>query len=125
MIDVFMVIAVFYGIFKIFKEFLDFFLKKKIINSGHIEKADILGSSTINNTSSNTEIQKYPSLKWGLVAFFSGIGLVVISALYSNYDFSYSSYNYDIKGFLFLGIELISISLGFLIYFLIVMRSKK
>ncbi len=112
---------VFYGIFRIFKEFLDFFLKKKIINSGHIEKADILGSTSL----MNTEKQKYPSLKWGIVLFFAGIGALIITWLLNNYQFHKFSSNYDTKGFLFIGIELVSISLGFLIYFLIVMNSKK
>ncbi|MBS9767498.1 MAG: hypothetical protein KGV44_08155 [Flavobacteriaceae bacterium] len=119
--EIVMVATVFYGIFRIFKEFLDFFLKKKIINSGHIEKADILGSPSL----LNTEKQKYPSLKWGLICLFAGIGTLVITWLYNNYHFKVESQNYDARGFLFLGIELVSISLGFLIYFLIVMKSKK
>ncbi len=119
--QVLMAAIVFYGIFRIFKEFLDFFLKKKIINSGHIEKADILGSPSL----MNTEKQKYPSLKWGLVSFFAGIGALVITWLFNNYRFRGNGTSYDTAGFMFIGIELVSISLGFLIYFLIVMKSKK
>lgn len=115
--------VVFYGIYRIFKEFLDFFLKKKIINSGHVKSAGILNSSS---SLENNETQKYPSLKWGLISFFAGIGLVLITVFYYNYDFPNNySWDRDIKSLLFLGVELTFISLGFLIYFIIVMKSKK
>ncbi len=112
-----------YGFYRIIKEFLDFFLKKRIINSGHFEKAEILGNNAA-LFSENTETQKYPSLKWGLVFFFTGVGAIISGWLYYYYDLN-DLKTYYVREMLLMGVMLTSISLGFLVYFFVVMKSKK
>ncbi len=119
--DIFVPIAIFYAMYRIVKEFLDFFLKKKIINNGHFEKAEILGNANL--LSDNTEMQKYPSLKWGLVFLFTGIGMVISAFLY--YYYEAAELPRFFRETLVMGVLLVSISLGFLVYFLIVMNSKR
>lgn len=109
--------VVFFGFYSIIKILSEHFLKRKIINSGHLDKADILGS---NDFKTNTELQKYPSLKWGLVAFFAGLGFITMTII--NQHISFKSLYF--REIFFIGVILTFISLGFLIYFLIVMRKK-
>lgn len=119
MVDVMMAVVVFFACYHIIKEFTNFLLKRKIIKSGHFEKAAILNDEPQETTPQ--EVNKYPSLKWGLVVFMAGLGLVLIEFLrYTDRDLI----NYT-SGVLPIGIELVFISLGFLIYFFIVNFSKK
>ena len=118
--DVLMAAVVFFAIFQILKSFTDFLLKRKIIKAGHFENAGILEQKVASSITENQEANKYPSLKWGLVAFFAGVGFIIIHQLspgYNNFDFMDSMLPF--------GIELVSISLGFITYFLIVNFSKK
>jgi len=107
---------VFTGIYQLIKVFTDFLLKRKLIRAGHIDKAGILESS------SNKEENGYPTLKWGLVTLFAGLGLIVIALINKNesMDWVHGSHSY-----LPVGIELIAISLGFLVYFMIARLSRK
>lgn len=115
--EVAMTAIVFYGIYMIIKLFSDHFLKRKVINSGHFEKADILGPVAEGVEREN----KYPSLKWGLVAFMAGLGLIVIELIRAYNPVLWTKGS---DAFLPLGIELVFISLGFLIYFFIVTKKK-
>lgn len=122
--EVLMAAVVFFAIFQILKNFTDFLLKRKIISAGHFDNAGILDQKVASANVENREANKYPSLKWGLVALFGGFGFIFI------YLLSPGSQNEDVyrnfmDGMLPFGIELVSISLGFIIYFLIVNFSKK
>lgn len=122
---VIVVAVVFYAIYQIIKNFTDFLLRRKIIKAGHFENAGILDQKIASISPENQEANKYPSLKWGLVAFFAGIGFIIINQMspsLSNRD-NYNSFMENST--LPFGIELVSISLGFIIYFLIVNFSKK
>jgi len=115
--EVFSLFIVMSAIYLLLKTITDFFLKRRIIQSGHIDKADILDSQLV-NTSEN----KYPTLKWGLVAFFAGVGLILIDVLDLNSLQDYSRQNFALP----FGIELVAVALGFLTYFFIVSaRSSK
>jgi hypothetical protein len=103
-----------YHIIRILSEHL---LKRKIIKSGHFEKAEILSQTK----QESDEVNKYPSLKWGLVAFMAGAGLIVTKLIYWNETY----WMHDSDPLLPIGIELVFISLGFLIYFFIVNVKKK
>ncbi len=119
--ELFTPIVVFYAIYRIIKEILDFSLKKKIINSGHFDKAEILKDPL--SLKERDDINKYPALKWGLVFLFTGLGFIISGVLDSLYDFQ--SFNNRYFGELLLsGIVVTSISLGFLIYFIIVIRKR-
>src|SRR5690554_4512545 len=67
---------VFFGLYHIFKLISDHLLRRKIIKAGHIDKAGILEP-----LQQNEESNRYPSLKWGLVAFTTGLGFILIEIL--------------------------------------------
>ncbi|HYX05854.1 MAG TPA: hypothetical protein VE912_03895 [Bacteroidales bacterium] len=114
--DVFAMVVVFTAIYMVIKSFTDFLLKRKIINSGHIDKAGILVQEN-----EKGESNRYPTLKWGLVSFFAGIGLVLLGIL-SRYGWNFNNYEGSMLSF---GIELVYIAAGFLIYFLIMSVREK
>ena len=116
--DVLMATVIFFAIYQVLRNFTDFLLKRKIIKSGHFEKAEILSQKNLEPTG---EVNKYPSLKWGLVAFMAGLGMIVTEMLRINETVKIDYRN----GVLPIGIELVFISLGFLIYFAIVNFSNK
>jgi len=127
--EVLMAAVVFYAIYQILKNFTDFLLKRKIIKAGHYENAGILDQKVASANIDNQEENKYPSLKWGLIAFFAGIGFLIIDRMspgLSNGNYWESNHNNFMEHSLLpFGIELISISLGFIVYFLIVTLLKK
>jgi hypothetical protein len=127
--DVFMAGVVFFAIFQILKNFTDFLLKRKIIKAGHFENAGILEQKVASSNVESQEGNKYPSLKWGLVAFFAGVGFLIIdqmSPVLSNGDYWGSNHDRFMEHSLLpFGIELVSISMGFIVYFLIVTFMKK
>jgi len=108
---------VFFGIYNMIKIFTDFLLRRKIIKAGHIEKAGIMDPIV-----QMQEENKYPTLKWGLVSFMAGAGLIVIELLSWGGKFSWVL---DYHSVMPLGIELVFISVGFLIYFFIVNAKRK
>lgn len=123
--DVLMTATVFFAIFQILKNFTDFLLKRKIIKAGHFENAGILDQQVASANVENQEANKYPSLKWGLVAFFAGIGFIFIDQMTPTGNNEDIYRNFMQNSVLPFGIELVSISLGFIVYFLIVNFSKK
>ena len=127
--EVLITAVVFYAIYEIIKNFTDFLLRRKIIKAGHFESAGILEQKIASLSPENQEANKYPSLKWGLVAFFAGIGFLIIDQMtpgLGNGNYWESNHNNFMQHSLLpFGIELVSISFGFLVYFLIVNFSKK
>ncbi len=115
--DVLITAVVFFGIYHILLMFSDFLLKRKLIKAGQYEKVGIL--EPIKSVSE--ESNKYPSLKWGLVALLSGLGFIVIEIL-RQINPSLVDYHYAVLPF---GILLVFVSLGFLIYFFIINSKKK
>ncbi len=106
--------VVFFAIYHIIKIFTDFLLKRKLIKMGHIDKADILVQNT-----ENMEVNRYPTLKWGLVAFLAGAGLIIIEML-SKTSMPWILMGSDLA--FAAGLELMFIAAGFLIYFFIMNR---
>ncbi len=123
--QVLMAAVVFFAIYQIIKNFTDFLLKRKVIKAGHFENAGILDQKVASVSPENQEANKYPSLKWGLVAFFAGIGFIIINqmgpSLYNEDNYR----NFMENSMLPFGIELVSISFGFIVYFLIVTFMKR
>jgi hypothetical protein len=125
MSEVLMAAVVFFAFYQIIKNFTDFLLRRKIIKAGHFENAGILEQKIASSINENQEANKYPSLKWGLVALFAGLGFILIDQMgpgMGNHD---AYQNFMERSLLPFGIELVSISMGFIIYFLIVNFSKK
>lgn len=107
--------VVFYGIYMLLKALTDFLLRRKIVKAGHIDKAGILDPIV------NGETSKYPTLKWGLVTLFAGAGMILIQILTRT---GRLDWNQGADAFLPLGIELVFIAAGFLLYFFIVTSKK-
>ena len=115
--EVVVTVVVFTGIYYILSLIADYLLKRKLIKAEQYERVGILD----NPKPTTEEVNKFPSLKWGLVAFMSGLGLIVIEFLrYINEDLV--NYRESVLPF---GILLVFISLGFLIYFFIMNGKKK
>jgi len=116
--DVLSIVVVFGGIYYLVKVFTDFLLKKKLINAGHVDKAEILDT-----TPKVKEENSYPTLKWGIVTLFAGLGLFVITLLDKGEGVNYHERLMD--SYRSVGIELVAISLGFLVYFIIMRLTSK
>ena len=115
--DILVTAVVFTGIYYILSLLADFLLKRKLIKAQQFERVGILDNPKPVNEESN----KYPSLKWGLVALMGGLGLILIEVL-RQINPEFVDYR---DAVLPLGILLVFISLGFLIYFFIMNAKKK
>lgn len=111
--DLFITAVVFFSFYQIFKLISDHMLKSRLIKAGHVDKPGILEPPK-----QNEEVNKYPSLKWGLVALMTGVGFIIIEIL-RQYAPQTIDYN---NAVLPVGILLVFISMGFLIYFFIMNR---
>lgn len=87
---------------------LNYRLKNRIINSGPLDETSFRFLSQLSSIGSE-------SLKWGLILFFGGLGLVIMQ--YIPYSAEDSPLPY--------GIEMIFIAAGFLSYYLIIQNKKK
>ncbi|MES2733203.1 MAG: DUF6249 domain-containing protein [Bacteroidota bacterium] len=92
----------------IVRSFTDFFLKRKMIELGYLDqKSDKrLNHYFFNDYSS--------SLKWGLIILFTGLGLITQELLPA-----------EPHSILPYGIVLVFVSIGFLIYYLIVSKQLR
>ncbi len=88
----------------------NYLLKRRLINSGNLDP------ESIKAISKNFTSFKFDNLKWGLILLFAGIGMVIIDFLPVE----------EIRNFhLPMGIELICIALGFLIYFFYMKKNEQ
>ena len=108
--------VVFFAAYHIIKLLSEHLLKRKLIKGGHFENVSILD----NPKPSSEEVNKYPSLKWGLVALMAGLGFILIEILRLS---NVIEYHRDMG--MGIGILLVFIALGFLIYFVIMNMKKK
>jgi len=106
--------VVFFGLYSLLKVLTDYLLRRKIVKSGHIEKAGIMEVVS-------GETNKYPTLKWGLLSLFAGAGMILIQILSRA-----GRLNWDqgADAFLPIGIELVFIAAGFLLFFFIATTKK-
>ena len=121
MTDVFCFAIVFYGLYCILKSFTDFLLKRRIIKAGHFDKAEILNEIPVTGNQTTGNENRYPTLKWGLVALFAGLGLLVNDLFFFRDPHAIETGFHAMMPF---GLELIFIASGFLTYFFIVNRKK-
>lgn len=110
--QVFGLAIVFLAIYYIIKLITDFLLKRRMIKENMVDKTQ----SVIHLSSGNAGSNNYPTLKWGLVALFAGIGFILIELIHLSPRINIDMY----ESFLSLGILLVSVALGFLLYFFIV-----
>lgn len=91
----------------VFINLFNYRLKKRLIETGNIDESTV---SYLFRTSGF----RYEVLKWGLVLFFGGLGLVILEFI--PYKDNHSPLPY--------GVESIFISLGFIVYYLIIRKEK-
>jgi len=115
--DILIPAIVFFAIYHIFNLLADYLLKRKLIKAGQYEKVSILEPTK----PTSEEVNKYPSLKWGLVSLMTGLGFIVIEVLR---QINPEMIDYR-NAVLPIGILLVFVSLGFLIYFFIMNGKKK
>ncbi len=116
--EVFLTAVLFTGFYFIIKMFTDYLLKRRIVKSGHIEKADIL--QPVQQV--DDEPQTLKSLKWALVATMAGLGMIIAYVVGNIYGVDGHHIERSMISF---GIELLFIGLGFLIYFFVAIKHKK
>jgi hypothetical protein len=110
--EVLMPLAIFSGmggaVYFFARVMTDYILKKKMIEKGFVndETQAIFKQHAADN--------KYSSLKWGLIIFFSGVSLIIMEFLTVRPE---SPLPY--------GLFAVSVSLGFLIYYFLVKKETK
>jgi len=92
-------------------------VKMRMIKDGHVDENSIKILSQQNNYT------KLDTLKWGIILLFGGIGLIILDYIPHNYDFDR---HYDYHGSpLPFGIEIVSLAVGFLVYYFIASNMSK
>tara|TARA_R110001583_G_scaffold11547_3_gene51985 strand:+ start:230 stop:595 length:366 start_codon:yes stop_codon:yes gene_type:complete len=118
--DLLIVAVVFFSIITFVKMMSSHFLKRKIIKTGHFDRAEILDQDADIDTNKQVKYDQYPALKWGLVAFFGGLGFISMELLgASNPIFR------NPESAMPYGIFFVSVSIGFLAYYFIMSRKIK
>jgi hypothetical protein len=97
--------TVLFGIVSIIKALSQHFLRKKIVDKNQLEESTIRAL--------RLEESRHTALKWGMVVFFGGIGLIIL-------EFIPYEYNSPLP----FGIEAVMISAGFLLYYYLVKKEK-
>ncbi|GET29692.1 hypothetical protein [Prolixibacter sp. SD074] len=116
---VFVTAVVFYGIYYLLRTLTDYFLKRRIIKEGHFEKAGIL--EVVPHAAEDPEPSRHKTLKWALVTFMGGVGLIVADVVQNLPGIPWvHSFNTLIP----FGIVLVFVSFGFIIYFIITNKRK-
>ncbi len=115
-----MAAVVFFAIITFVKILSSHFLKRKIIKTGHFERAEILDQNTEVEVKKQVQYDQYPALKWGLVAFFGGLGFILMEVL-SSYNPMFKEYDSAMP----YGIFFVFTSIGFLLYYVIMSKKTK
>lgn len=97
------IISVFGSVILFVSTLTNYSLKKKLIDK------DMVNTESANLFAKQNN--KHSALKWGLIVFFGGLGLITISAM-----------NLDGDDAMPYGIVAVSIAVGFLIYYAIVKK---
>jgi hypothetical protein len=91
-------------------------VKMRMIQGGHVDENSIKILSQQNGF-------KLDTLKWGIILLFGGIGLIVLEFIPHSYDFDrHNDYHGSPLPF---GIEVVSLALGFLVYYFIAKSMNK
>lgn len=117
---VFITAIIFYAMYSIFKLWSNHSIKRLLIKNNMVEQSDRL----IIKESMSTEVDRNPSLKWGIVALFTGVGLLIATSLYP-FLMSYEENSWYLINGIIPSIVLIFISAGFLTYFFVALKMKK
>lgn len=115
------VAVVFFAIVTFVKVLSAHFLRSRIIKAGHFDKAGILEqTSELVEAERKQSFDQYPALKWGLVTFFGGLGLIVIELVKTTNPI-FSDFNSTMP----FGIFFVSVAIGFLVYYFMMSAKMK
>ena len=105
-----------YGILKLVQIIAEYKLKRRLLDKAQVDEgfSSALADS-LKTLSGPKENNPYPSLKWGLVTL--GIGIALIVTNFMEFDYRQSPLPF--------GLLLTGASLGFLVYYLIVISKEK
>lgn len=92
----------------VIKGITDYLLKKKMIEKGYVNEE---GKALF---TAEKSADKYAALKWGLIAFFGGVSLVLIEFI-----------PFGVESSLPYGLVILFVALGFLIYYNIVKKESE
>ncbi|MDE5417902.1 hypothetical protein L3073_18385 [Ancylomarina sp. DW003] len=115
--ELLMAAVVFFSIITFVKMMSSHFLKRKIIKTGHFDRAEILDQNTEVEVKKQVKYDQFPALKWGLVAFFGGLGFIAMEVIGMEYPI-FKEYRSAMP----YGIFFVSVSIGFLAYYFIMSR---
>lgn len=102
-----------YGIISIIKLITEYKLKRRLIDKAEVsEGLSTALEESMKSIAPKYEQLRYPTLKWGLVFLFAGIGLIIVDFI--EYDLRRSSLPF--------GVISACIALGFLIYYFLMKR---
>ena len=87
-----------------------YLLRKKMIDKGYVNEE----TQSIFKNHAPSPDRKYASLKWGLIAFFGGLSLVVLEYL-----------DFDRESPLPYGLFAMCVSFGFLLYYVLIRKDLK
>ncbi len=118
--ELLMAAVVFFSIITFVKTMSSHFLKRKIIKTGHFDRAEILDQNTDIEVKKQVQYDQYPALKWGLVAFFGGLGFIALEVLGIYYP-EFKNYRSAMP----FGIFFVFTSIGFLAYYLVMSKKVK
>jgi len=118
--ELLMAAVIFYSIIKFVQIMSSHFPKRKIIKTGHLDRAEILDQNTEVEVKKQVQYDQYPALKWGLVAFFGGLGFIVLELLGAEYP-QFTEYRSAMP----YGLFFVFTSLGFLLYYVIMSKKAK
>ena len=117
---VFITAIIFYAMYAIFKLWSNHSIKRLLIKNNMVDQSDKL----IVRENPTVETSSQPSLKWGIVALFTGVGSLISTSLYP-FLMNYGENSWYLVNGIIPSIILIFISAGFLTYFFIAQRTKK
>lgn len=105
-----------YGILKLIQIITEYKLKRRLLDKAQVDEgfSSALADSLKTLTTSK-ENNPYPSLKWGLITL--GIGIALIVTNFMDFDYRQSPLPF--------GLLLTGASLGFLVYYLIIITKEK
>jgi hypothetical protein len=118
--ELLMAAVVFFSIITFVKMMSSHFLKRKIIKTGYFDRAGILDQNTEVEVKTQVKYDQFPALKWGLVAFFGGLGFIAMEVLGMEYPM-FKEYRSAMP----YGIFFVSVAIGFLSYYFIMSKKIK
>jgi len=92
------------------KAITSYLLRKKMIDKGYVNEE----TQSIFKNEAPSPDNKYATLKWGLIIFFAGLSLIVLEYL-----------DFDRESPLPYGLFAMCVSLGFLLYYVMIRRDLK